>query len=227
MPYEMNVVENVELMEVLSGDFYDAPRYDPDRCQQQLKVEMAQLIKQELEHILSMEAEEQVRASLYERNVWGRRDRRNGYRKRKLITSMGEMELRVPRARHLGLTFSCFERYAQRWREVDGLLLEAYMGGMSCRKAAERIGLALGFTCSGSTVAGLSRHLEESLKIFRSTPVGDDYKALILDGCFVRIKQKKGSKRGQPVMYVVYSFTISFSNASRHFNNRLSSRMMD
>jgi len=33
MPYEVNIVENSELLEVVNGEYFDAPRHDPEVSQ--------------------------------------------------------------------------------------------------------------------------------------------------------------------------------------------------
>jgi transposase-like protein len=111
------------------------------------------------------------------------------------------VELRVPRARTVGLSFTVFEAYRRRWRELDGLLLEAYIGGMSCRGVGERVAGLLGGRWSATTIAKLVKAFESSLQAFRHHPLRDDYEALILDGMYVRLRQC--GKRKRPVVAVL------------------------
>lgn len=158
-------------------------------------------MKDLLEGVLEQEADEQLGAVKYERGVIGRQDYRNGYRHRALDTSLGSVQLRVPRARELPLRFTVFEAYRRRWRELDALLLEAYIGGMSCRAVAEGVAQRLGSGCSGSTGAKLIQALEQSLRRFHDTALADEYVALIIDGMYLRIKQCGLKKR--PVVVVL------------------------
>lgn len=201
MAYEVRVIENVDRLEVYCGEPFDRGREDQDMIVEHLKNRIRHELKKILERVLEEEADEQIGAVRYERGVMGRKDYRNGYRKRWLSTSMGSMELRVPRARQLRLSFSIFDAYQRRWRELDEVLLEAYIGGMSCRAVAERLGRILGSVCSASTVARLIRALEESLRQFRSAPLSDEYVGLVVDGMYLRIKQCGEKKR--PVVVVL------------------------
>lgn len=201
MPHTVNIPENTELLEVYAGDGFDAPRIDPDTAQQHLKNQFRQYLKEHLELVLEQEALEQLQAQWYERDALDRQDYRNGYRERSIATTLGVIDLQVPRARSLSLSFSVFEAYQRRWREVDALLMEAYIGGMSCRTAARRLGAILGIELSGATVAGLISKLEDSLLQFRSAPLKDEYVALVIDGMYVRIKQCMEPKR--PVVAVI------------------------
>lgn len=201
MPHTVNIPENTELLEVYAGDRFDAPRIDPGVAQQHLKNQFRQYLKEHLELVLEQEAQEQLQAGWYEREALDRQDYRNGYRDRSVATSLGVIDLQVPRARSLSLSFSVFEAYQRRWEEVDALLLEAYIGGLSCRQAAGRIGQLLGVDLCGATVAKLINKLEEGLQRFRKAPLKDEYVALIIDGMYVRIKQCLEPKR--PVVAVI------------------------
>lgn len=201
MAYEARVAENVEWLEALPEKAIDRPRIDYTLVEEELKNRLRQEMKEVLEEALEHEADEQIGALKYERGVIGRQDYRNGYRSRWLGTSQGTMNLRVPGARDIRLSFTVFEAYKRRWSELDGLLLEAYIGGMGCREVGNRIAKRLGCACSGSTIAKLGRKLEESLGAFKNAPLKDEYEVLVLDGMYVRIKQCGEKKR--PVVAVV------------------------
>jgi len=195
MAYKVNIAENVDWLEVYPGeDSFDQSRQDPHAVEAWLKNKVRYELKQVLESILEWERDEQVQACRYERGGLDRADDRNGYRQRELSTTMGTVTLRVPRARK-PLSFSVFEAYQRRWQELDLLLLEAHIGGMSCRQVGERIAGLLGRKWSGSTIAALTERLVEKLQSFRQQPLKDEYVALVLDGMYVGIKQCMERKR--------------------------------
>jgi transposase-like protein len=200
MAYEVSVAENIEWLEVCAEEDLDQPRLDPMVVETQLKNQMRQQMKEMLETALEWERDEQVQALRYERGVIGRQDYRNGYRARSLSTTLGSVDLRVPRARK-PLSFGVFEAYQRRWGELDGLLLEAYLGGMSCRAVGERLAPLLGRGWSGATIAKLSERLVQKLKEFKHQRLADHYVALVLDGMYLRIRQCGEKKR--PVVAVL------------------------
>lgn len=201
MTAEVRVAENVELLEGDHGGVFDRAREMVGVIQEQLKNRVRDELKRVLDKMLLAETDEQIRAIRYERGVLGRQDVRNGYRHRWLSTSLGTVSLQVPRARKIGLSFTVFEAYRRRWRELDGLLLEAYVGGMSCRGVGERVAGLLGGRWSATTIAKLAKELETSLLAFRQHPLQDEYEALILDGMYVRLRQCGRQKR--PVVAVL------------------------
>lgn len=201
MAYTVNIAENVDGLEVYPGEAgFDRPCSDPDMVESWLKNKLRYELKEMLEDVLEWERDEQVQACRYERGALDRRDYRNGYRQRELSTTMGTVQLKVPRGRK-PLSFSVFEAYRRRWRELDLLLLEAHIGGMSCRQVGDRLAQQLGRRWSGATIAGLKERLVEKLKTFRHQPLQDQYVALVVDGMYVGIKQCLDRKR--PVIAVI------------------------
>lgn len=195
MAYGVRVAENTECFEVYNEEGIDRQRIDPYRVQAQIKLDLRHQLKLMLEEIAEAEADEQIGAVRYERGSQAREDYRNGYRLRMLGTSLGMVEVRVPRARKTQLSFSVFTKYSRRWQELDELLLEAHIGGLSCRAAGERIAKLIGCAVSGTTIAKLKKALEEKLRNFKHAELKDEYKAIILDGMYVRIKQCGRQKR--------------------------------
>jgi transposase-like protein len=125
-------------------------------------------------------------------------DRRNGYYRRQLLTTLGALELSVPRAR----TFSAarvLEAYARRERSVDRLILACFVLGLSTRKVGEALLAILGERVSPSTVSRVSRMLDDALGAFHRRPLGGRYRVLVLDGVALARKTGAGSLR-RPVL---------------------------
>lgn len=200
MTYAVNVVENIDRLEVYPGEEFDQARPDPHQVEAQLKNQMHQKLKELLEEALEWERDEQIQAVRYERGVTDRQDYRNGYRFRELSTTMGSVTLRVPRGRK-PLEFTVFEAYQRRWQELDALLLETHIGGMSCRQVGDRVANMLGRKWCASTIAALKERLTDRLKSFQNMPLKDEYVALIVDGMYVGIRQCLECKR--PVVAVI------------------------
>lgn len=200
MAHAVNVAENAEVFEVYNAEVYDQAPLDPNQVQALLKLELNHRVQTMLNQLLIREADSQLPVGRYERRD-GRAGYRNGYYRRGLTTTFGQFELQVPRARTRALQFKTFAAYRRRWPEVDRIMLEAYIGGMSCRASGQRLGRLLGCSYSGTTVAKLGRMLEKQLQRFKFAVLEDIYEAIIVDGMYVRIKQCGDQKR--PVIAVV------------------------
>lgn len=197
---EVSVAENIDQLEAHPDGRIDYPLGDTQVIEEWLKNRVRNELKQTLETALMWECDHHIQALRYERGAPERNDYRNGYRQRSLSTTMGSIELQVPRARR-PIPYSVFASYKRRWQELDLLLLEAHIGGMSTRQVGERIGGILGRKWSATTIASLKEQLVERLESFRSQPLKDEYVALVVDGMYVRIRQCLDRKR--PVVAVI------------------------
>ena len=93
-------------------------------------------IKEVLEGTMDAEAEELICAKPYERSD-ERQDCRNGKRKRKLTTRVGEIELEVPRMRVLQFRTEVIERYRRMEISLEEAMIEMYLSGISTRRIVD------------------------------------------------------------------------------------------
>jgi transposase-like protein len=70
-------------------------------------------------------------------------DRRNGHYKRHLLTTLGDIELCVPRTRRYSPT-GVLRAYARREAEIDRVILAGFVLGLSTRKVGETLLAMLG-----------------------------------------------------------------------------------
>lgn len=86
--------------------------------------------------VLEEELERMIGAGRSQRSR-GRRDQRNGSYSRGLLTSMGQLEVAVPRSRSSGSPVEVLGRYKRRASELDDAICSAYVNGVSTRKMGE------------------------------------------------------------------------------------------
>jgi transposase-like protein len=137
-----------------------------------------------LEVCLEAELEGLIGAEWYER-IGGRRDYRNGHYRRALLTSLGRIELTMPRARRSGRPSRVVGRYQRRAAEIDGLLMSGYVHGVSTRKAAALTTALMGERVSRSTVSRVTQRLEQTVEGLRRAPIEGPHPYLYLDATFV------------------------------------------
>ena len=92
-----------------------------------------------------------VGARRFER-VGSRKDHRNGTYLRRLLTSLGQIDVMVPRSREGGSPADVMGRYRLRSEEVDEMMVEAYVSGVSQRKMGDVTEALLGERVGRSTV---------------------------------------------------------------------------
>ncbi|MFB3880168.1 MAG: IS256 family transposase [Armatimonadota bacterium] len=132
-----------------------------------------------------------------------RRDWRNGYRRRDLVTEKGLLEgLRVPRSRHGTYQPLVFQRYQRRQPLVDELIREMFVAGVSTRRVGEILEALLGDRPSATTVSRIAKTLSEQAKRFHHRPLHDRWRFLLLDGVTMSVKGARGLRKR--LVLVVY-----------------------
>ena len=133
-------------------------------------------IRLTLEMVLEEELKAMVGARRFER-VGSRKDHRNGTYLRRLLTSLGQIEVAMPRSRDNGSPADVIGRYQRRSPELDEMMVEAYVSGVSQRKMGERVGR--------STVSRVAKRLDEAVEGLRRAPIEGPHPYLYLDATFL------------------------------------------
>jgi len=136
-----------------------------------------------LETVLEDEIRHLVGAGRYQR-LGDRRGHRNGTYLRSLVTSVGGIEVAVPRSRD-GSAAGVIGRYQRRVDEVDAAIVESYVAGVSTRKMGKVTRALLGDDVSRSTVSRVTRSLDEQVEALRKAPIVEPITYLFLDGTFL------------------------------------------
>ena len=136
-----------------------------------------------LECLLEQEVKEMVGARRYER-LGSRKDHLNGTYLRRLLTSMGSVEVAVPRTRHSGSP-GVVGRYKRRTEDMDRLMTTAYVQGVSTRDMTKLSEALMGEGVSRSTVSRVTKVLEEQVDALRRSPIDKPVPYLYLDATFL------------------------------------------
>jgi putative transposase len=97
--------------------------------------------------------------------------RRNGYYPRRLETTFGQVDLKVPRDRE-GQYYPAFLKpYARRLVDVGEVAVALYAAGVSQRKAAEVMCLLLDHRYSHETISAMTGEVLQAVEAFRRRPL--------------------------------------------------------
>ena len=154
-----------------------------------LQGEVKQRVKLHLERALGEEVGRRVGCGRYERSGC-RQDYRNGHYVRDLLTSYGWLAgLQVPRLRSGGYEHGVFERYRRRQRQLDWVLLEAFLLGHATRKTRRLFKSAFGSAVSAQTVSNVVKELDREVRAFHGRRLADHYRFLYLDGLWLKVRR--------------------------------------
>jgi transposase-like protein len=139
----------------------------------QFRAVLKQELKAKIEQALEEELTEHLAARCHERSA-ERRGYRNGHYRRRLLTRHGEIpDLAVPRAEEVGVEFQTLGRYQGRQLEIDKILGQLFLAGISTRRLRQLSEALYGRRVSATTISQTTTHLAEELEQYRTAPIAD------------------------------------------------------
>lgn len=160
-------------------------KFDEGQIHDYLNQTIREAVKEVFEALLEAEAAELAQARPYER-THTRKDHRNGTRKRKLATRVGEMELTVPRLRTIPFQSQIIDRYRRMESSLEEALIEMYLQGISTRKVDDITTELCGVHVSAGRMSRLNHKVYDKLKAWRERPLERHYRYLYLDGTVIK-----------------------------------------
>jgi putative transposase len=163
--------------------------------------QVRQAIRATFIDILEEEVSQFIGAGRYER-AQGRRDHRAGHRTRTLGTTAGVIDdLPVPRTRG-GFHTQLFERYQRRMAEVDTLMREMFVGGVSQQAVGAVVEQVTGTPASASTVSRVFHTLEAEFATWQKRQLPKRYVYVFADGTYFSVIYD-GEGQKMPVLALI------------------------
>lgn len=144
---------------------------------------------------METEVSAQIGAGLGERAPEQRLTQRNGYRPRRFDTRAGTIDLFIPKVREGSYFPSFLEPRRRSEQALVGVVMEAYVNGVSTRRV-ERVVEQLGIAgMSKSAVSRLCGGLDEQVRAFRERPLTARYPYLWVDAKIEKVREPDGQVR--------------------------------
>lgn len=147
-----------------------------------------------LESVLEEVAREMIGASRWPR-LGSCKDVRNGTYLRRLLTTMGAIDVAAPRTRENGSPVDVIGRYRRRSPEIDAGIVSAYVSGASTRDVGKITEALLGEQVSRSTVSRVAKTLDAKVEELRKAPITGPIPYLFLDATFLDARRARGRDR--------------------------------
>lgn len=179
--------------------------YTTDQADQDFHQALQERLRLAVRFTLITVLEEEVaafcNAAPYQRTPQ-RRDQRNGTYRRNLVTTLGVIEdLPIPRTRR-GFRTQLFQRYQRRMAELDEIIGQMFVAGVSTGKVGTIIEALTGIQPSPTTVSRVFHTLETEFEAWKARPLKAHYLYAYADGTyFTVIYDKEGCK--MPILAVV------------------------
>lgn len=121
-----------------------------------------------------------------------RQNTRNGHSSKRLKTSMGSTEIRVPRDRNGEFEPKLLPKHQTMSSEIEHRVLGMYAGGMTTRDIAEQVRELYHFDASENFVSRLVERIEPLLVAWRNRVLEAIYAILYIDAIHLKIRHSSG-----------------------------------
>ena len=116
-------------------------------------------------------------------------DSRNGFYKRKLQTTVGELELNVPRDRLNNFQPSPIKKYKRDTDDIADIILKLYGTGLSDNEMKEIINSLIESNYSKSKISTMTESMLETVKNFKNKQISATYFAIFIDSTYVPLRR--------------------------------------
>lgn len=146
------------------------------------------LVQEAVQTILEVEMEECLQAGKHERSAQ-RVGYRSGYYRRRLITRVGTLVLRVPQDRAGHFSTQVFEQYQRSEKALVAALAQMYVQGVSTRKVAAITEELCGHEFSASSISTITARLDEQLREFSQRRLEPEFPYVVVDARYERVRE--------------------------------------
>jgi len=166
-------------------------------------------LKKIIEGCLIEETRIMVGADYYERSPQ-REAKRSGYYSRSLVTRNGIIDgIIVPKLRKKKTKegFKVLKRYVRHVEDIDGIVRDMFLAGVSTRRVGEVLKSLLGCRYTAGFVSDIVKKIDDEVQKFHNRRLSDDYIYLLFDGLTIKVKYN-GKVHSKKVL-VAYGITSS------------------
>ncbi len=152
---------------------------------QELKELVRSSVEETLNKLLEQEASELLKADRHERTA-EREGYRAGHYDRNLMTTSGNVKLKMPKLKGVAFETAIIERYRRRESSVEEAIVEMYLAGVSVRRVEDITEALWGSRVSAGTVSELNQKVYGHIDAWRQRPLRGSYPYVYLDGIYLK-----------------------------------------
>ena len=167
------------------------------------------LIKDVLENILEVEMGEHLGRDKYNRQTdidQDDRNYRNGYSKKTLRSSFGDVDLDVPRDRKAEFEPQIIKKYETVCNELDKKIISLYAKGMSTRDIQAEVEDLYGITLSPSMISKITDKVIATATEWQNRMLDEIYPIVYLDAMYFKVRSN--GKIVNKAVYICLGYTL-------------------
>lgn len=163
---------------------------------------LQEMMKSTVERIMKAEQEYHLGYPAHEKSSGKRKNSRNGYSKKTLKTSSGDVEIDVPRDRDGSFEPQIVKPYEKKDTTLENQITGMYARGMSVRDIQSQLESFYGVDVSPTLISKITDKVLDGINEWQNRPLADVYPVVFLDAIHYKIRQdsKVISKAAYTVM---------------------------
>lgn len=158
---------------------------DTDDVQSMLK----DLLGETLQEMLEAELEDNLGYSKYDYANKETENRRNGFSKKNLTSSMGEIPIDVPRDRDGEFEPQLIGKYKKDISSIEDQVLSMYAKGMTTRDITEHLQSVYGVDASATMISKMTDKILPIAKEWQNRPLSRKYAIVFMDAVHYNVRQ--------------------------------------
>ena len=132
-------------------------------------------------------------------------NRRNGYTRKTVKTSMGDVSIGTPRDRDGSFELQVIAKRQVNVHDVEEVVLSLYAKGLSVRDIADAVETIYGYHISHTEISAITERVMSTVKEWQNRPLRALYISLFVDCVYVSIKTPTGAKDHAVYVIIVIS----------------------
>ena len=166
----------------------------------------AKLFANTLEQMLEAELSEHLGYEPYEATGRNSGNSRNGYYRKKVRSSDGDVEIQVPRDRQGEFDPQIVPKYGSNTNELEEKILGLYAKGVSTRDIQDTLAELYGVDVSPSLISKITDKIWDQVEAWQSRPLESIYAIVYLDA--IHIKLRRDGKVANTAVHVALAVDL-------------------
>lgn len=166
-----------------------------------IEIALRDLMKETLQEMLEAELTEQIGHEKYEYSNENKENYRNGYSKKTVHSSNGDLELNIPRDRNGEFDPVIVEKGSKDISNIEEKIIRMYARGISNREIYAQMQELYGINVSADMVTAITDKVIPKIREWQKRPLDDVYPVVFVDATYFYVKDE-GSV-GKKAVYII------------------------
>ncbi len=166
-----------------------------------IEIALRDLMKETLQEMLEAELTEQIGHEKYEYSSENKENYRNGYSRKTVHSSNGDLELNIPRDRNGEFDPVIVEKGSKDISNIEEKIIRMYARGISKREIYAQMQELYGINVSADMVTAITDKVIPKIREWQKRPLDDVYPVVFVDATYFYVKDE-GSV-GKKAVYII------------------------